>query len=153
MVDESLLEEMPAWLQEHARSYLETDGEKGHMWDSTVIGGPGPVQCLLLTTTGRKTGKKRLLPLIYGDTEGGVVVVASKGGAPSHPVWYLNLVAQPEVDVQVKSDRFRARARVAAGEERRRLWDEMVAIWAAYTSYQEKTEREIPVVVLERIPS
>ena len=102
MIDESLLEEMPAWLQEHARSYLESDGEKGHMWDSTVVGGPGPVQCLLLTTTGRKTGKKRLLPLIYGETEGGVVVVASKGGAPTHPVWYLNLESQPEVEVQVK---------------------------------------------------
>ena len=150
MVDESLLEEMPAWLQEHARSYLETDGEQGHMWDSTVIGGPGPVQCLLLTTTGRKTGKKRLLPLIYGETEGGVVVVASKGGAPSHPVWYLNLVDQPEVEVQVKAERFRAQARVAKGDERTRLWDEMVGIWAAYTSYQENTEREIPVVVLER---
>ena len=74
MVDETLLEEMPAWLREHARAYLETDGREGHMWDSTVIGGPGPVQCLLLTTVGCKTGKKRLLPLIYGETEGGVVV-------------------------------------------------------------------------------
>ena len=82
MIDESLLEEMPGWLQEHARAYRETNGETGHMWDSTVVGGPGPVQSLLLTTIGRKTGKKRLLPLIYGDTEGGVVVVASKGGAP-----------------------------------------------------------------------
>lgn len=150
MVDETLLEEMPAWLREHARAYLETDGREGHMWDSTVIGGPGPVQCLLLTTVGCKTGKKRLLPLIYGETEGGVVVVASKGGAPSHPAWYLNLVETPEVEVQVKADRFPARARVAKGDERAGLWEGMVAIWAAYTSYQEKTEREIPVVVLER---
>ena len=151
MIDESLLEEMPGWLQEHARAYLETNGETGHMWDSTVVGGPGPVQSLLLTKIGRKTGKKRLLPLIYGDTEGGVVVVASKGGAPTHPVWYLNLVDTPEVDVQVKADCFSARARTATGEERARLWDMMVGIWGAYTSYQENTQREIPVVVLERL--
>ena len=151
MIDESLLEEMPGWLQEHARAYLETNGETGHMWDSTVVGGPGPVQSLLLTTIGRKTGKKRLLPLIYGDTEGGVVVVASKGGAPTHPVWYLNLVDTPEVDVQVKADCFSARARTATGEERARLWDMMVGIWGAYTSYQENTQREIPVVVLKRL--
>ena len=151
MIDESLLEEMPGWLQEHARAYLETNGETGHMWDSTVVGGPGPVQSLLLTTIGRKTGKKRLLPLIYGDTEGGVVVVASKGGAPTHPVWYLNLVDTPEVDVQVKADCFSARARTATGEERARLWDMMVGICGAYTSYQENTQREIPVVVLERL--
>ncbi len=151
MIDESLLEEMPGWLQEHARAYLETNGETGHMWDSTVVGGPGPVQSLLLTTIGRKTGKKRLLPLIYGDTEGGVVVVASKGGAPTHPVWYLNLWDTPEVDVQVKAGCFSARARTATGEERARLWDMMVGIWGAYTSYQENTQREIPVVVLERL--
>ena len=151
MIDESLLEEMPGWLQEHARAYLETNGETGHMWDSTVVGGPGPVQSLLLTTIGRKTGKKRLLPLIYGDTEGGVVVVASKGGAPTHPGWYLTLGDTPEVDVQVKADCFSARARTATGEERARLWDMMVGIWGAYTSYQENTQREIPVVVLERL--
>ncbi|MCH2173155.1 nitroreductase family deazaflavin-dependent oxidoreductase [Myxococcota bacterium] len=151
MIDETLLDEMPEWLQQHARSYLETDGKVGHMWDSTVVGGPGPVPCLLLTTLGRKTGKKRLLPLIYGTCEAGVVVVASKGGAPTHPVWYLNLVDNPEVDVQVEADCYRAKARVAQGEERNRLWDMMVGVWAAYTGYQEKTEREIPVVVLERV--
>ena len=149
--DEILLKDMPDWMASHARSYLETDGAEGHLWDSSSIGGPGPVPCLLLFTKGRKTGKTRLLPLIYGDTDAGVVVIASKGGAPTHPVWFLNLEAHPEVEVQVKGDRFRARARVAAGEERTRLWNEMVAIYAPYTEYQDRTEREIPVVVLDRM--
>jgi deazaflavin-dependent oxidoreductase (nitroreductase family) len=149
--NEILLKDMPDWMAKHARSYLESDGAEGHLWDSSFIGGPGPVPCLLLFTKGRKSGKTRLLPLIYGDTEAGVVVIASKGGAPTHPVWFLNLEAHPEVEVQVKGDRFRARARVAKGEERTRLWDQMVEVYAPYTEYQERTEREIPVVVLDRM--
>ncbi len=149
--DEILLKDMPDWMAKHARSYLESDGAEGHLWDSSFIGGPGPVPCLLLFTKGRKSGKTRLLPLIYGDTDAGVVVIASKGGAPTHPVWFLNLEAHPEVEVQVKGDRFRARARVATGEERTRLWNQMVEVYAPYTEYQGRTEREIPVVVLDRM--
>jgi deazaflavin-dependent oxidoreductase (nitroreductase family) len=119
------------------------------MWDSSVVGGPGLVPTLLLTTTGRKSGKPQVLPLIYGKTENGYGIVASKGGAPSHPDWYLNLTARPEVDVQVEARRFRARARTASGAERSTLWDQMVGIYLPYADYQKRTEREIPVVILE----
>ncbi|MCG8590776.1 MAG: nitroreductase family deazaflavin-dependent oxidoreductase [Proteobacteria bacterium] len=142
---------LPDWIREHVRRYLESDGADGHLWDSSFAGGPGVVPTLLLTTTGRKSGKPKLLPLIYGKTDGGYAIVASKGGAPEHPAWYLNLTAQPEVAVQVEAKRFRARARTLAGAERRAVWDQMVEIYAPYTEYQQRTEREIPVVVLEPI--
>jgi deazaflavin-dependent oxidoreductase (nitroreductase family) len=90
------------------------------------------------------------MPLIYGEADGKYVIVASKGGAPQHPGWYLNLTAQPTVEVQVLADKFRATARTATGEERARLWKMMAAIYPPYDAYQAKTQREIPVVVLER---
>jgi proline iminopeptidase len=129
---------------EHVRRYEETDGEVGHEWKEGV-------PTLVLTTTGRKTGQERKFALIYQEIEGDVVVVASKGGAPNHPGWYFNLVEHPEVGVQVGADRYRARARTAAGEERAKLWDALAAVWPAYNEYAKKTDREIPVVVLERI--
>jgi deazaflavin-dependent oxidoreductase (nitroreductase family) len=91
----------------------------------------------------------QILPLIYGKTEGGYAIVASKGGAPSHPAWFLNLTAHPDVEVQVEAKRFRARARTASGGERSALWDKMVKIYPPYTAYQKRTDREIPIVVLE----
>jgi deazaflavin-dependent oxidoreductase (nitroreductase family) len=129
--------------EEHVRLYRETDGETGHEWreESTI---------LLLTTKGRRTGNETTTPLIYnldGDTP---VIVASQGGAPEHPGWFLNLSKTPEVGVQIKEDRFRAIARVTEGEERERLWRLMNEIWPHYDEYAEKTDREIPVVVLER---
>jgi len=136
-------------IDDHLRRYLESDGKDGHMWDSAPVGGPGPVPTLLLTTTGRRSGKPVVMPLIYGEADGNYVVVASKGGAPQHPGWYLNLVAKPEVEVQVLAKRFRAKARTATGAERSRLWEKMAAIYPPYNPYQKKTEREIPVVVLE----
>jgi deazaflavin-dependent oxidoreductase (nitroreductase family) len=128
---------------EHVRRYLETDGEVGYRWRN---GAP----ILILTTTGRRSGEERVKPLIFGEDDGRYVVVASKGGAKHHPDWYLNLRAEPDVHVQVKADRFRARARTAEGEERARLWERMAEIWPAYDDYRQKTDREIPVVVLER---
>lgn len=129
---------------EHVRRYEETDGEVGHDWEKGV-----PV--LILTTKGRKTGRERKSPLIYQEHRGGYVVVASKGGAPTHPAWYLNLEADPEVRVQVKADKFTARARTAEGAERDELWAKMAAVWPDYNEYQKKTGRQIPVVVLERV--
>ncbi|HUZ16218.1 MAG TPA: nitroreductase family deazaflavin-dependent oxidoreductase [Gaiellaceae bacterium] len=128
---------------EHVRRYQETDGEEGHNWreGSTI---------LLLTTTGRRTGNETTTPLIYQLDGDNPVIVASKGGAPEHPGWYENLAQAPEVGVQIKGDKFRARARVAEGEERERLWKLMNEIWPHYAEYQQKTDREIPVVVLER---
>jgi deazaflavin-dependent oxidoreductase (nitroreductase family) len=130
--------------EEHVSRYIETDGEEGYIWreGSTI---------LLLTTTGRKSGKEITMPLIFGEDGDSQVLVASRGGAPEHPGWYLNLEANPEVAVQVKADKFRARARTAEGEERERLWKMMNEIWPHYDEYQTKTTRQIPVVVLDRI--
>jgi deazaflavin-dependent oxidoreductase (nitroreductase family) len=128
--------------QEHVRRYRETDGAEGHDWQGA--------SCLILTTKGRRSGEPRDAPLIYGTDGEDLLIVASKGGAPEPPAWYLNLEAEPDVEAQVLADRFRARARTATPEERPRLWAKMAEIWPQYESYQRKTEREIPVVVLER---
>jgi len=128
--------------EEHVRRYRETGGEEGYIWRG--------VPTLLLTTTGRRSGEPRTTPLIFGRDGDRYVIVASKGGAPRHPAWYLNLSADPRVEVQVRDDVFAATARTAEGEERERLWKLMTEIWPAYDDYQAKTRREIPVVVLER---
>lgn len=136
------------WIAEHIKLY-RTDPEKAHMWDSTPLGGPGLLPTLLLTTRGRKSGEARALPLIYGTDGDRYVVIASKGGMPNHPLWYLNLEAHPECEVQVGAKKLSARARAAEDEERERLWKRMVEIYPPYTDYQKATERTIPVVVLE----
>ena len=128
--------------QEHVNRYRETDGEEGHDWQGTTT--------LLLTTKGRKSGQERTTPLIYGENGKSYMVVASKGGAPEPPAWYLNLQKNPLVEVQVWGNRFRARARDATPEEKPAMWKQMVSQWPAYDDYQAKTDREIPVVVLER---
>ena len=128
--------------QEHVDRYLETDGEEGHAWQGTTA--------LILTTKGRRSGEERSTPLIYQEHDGNYLVVASKGGADEPPAWYRNLEEDPSVTVQVKGDRFAARARTAGAEEKPDMWRTMTAAWPAYDEYQEKTEREIPVVVLER---
>ena len=127
--------------QEHVYRYLATDGAEGHDWRGT--------QTLLLTTTGRRSGRQRQLPLIYGRHGDDYLVVASKGGSPKPPAWYLNLDASPEVEIQVKGDKMRAHARTATTEEKPELWSIMTKEWPAYDEYQERTDREIPVVVLE----
>ena len=137
------------WIKEHIELY-RTDPEKAHMWDSTPLGGPGPLPTLLLTTKGRKSGKPRALPLIYGEAGNGYVVIASKGGLPNHPIWYLNLEAHPECELMVGAKAVSARARVAEGEERQRLWQQMAKLYPPYDEYQERAgARTIPVVVLE----
>jgi deazaflavin-dependent oxidoreductase (nitroreductase family) len=128
---------------EHVRRYEETDGAEGHDWQGTTT--------LILTTTGRKSGQQRRHPLIYQKHGRDYLVVASKGGADEPPSWYLNLVAHPDVHVQVKGDKFEARARTATPEEKPEMWREMTAAWPAYDDYQKKTSREIPVVVLEPV--
>jgi deazaflavin-dependent oxidoreductase (nitroreductase family) len=127
---------------EHTQRYKETDGEEGHEWQGTKV--------LLLTTTGRKSGQQRELPLIYGTSGGDYLVVASKGGADRPPAWYVNLKANPEVEVQVRGDRFKAHARDATPDEKPRMWETMASEWPAYNDYQKKTDRELPVVVLEQ---
>jgi len=128
---------------DHVRSYLETNGEIGYRWkeDSPIA---------ILFTTGRTSGEQRANPLIFGRDGDDVVLVASKGGAPKDPGWYRNLRANPEAEIQVMGDRWHVRARVAEGEERERLWERMNELWPHYDEYATRTEREIPVVVLER---
>ena len=129
--------------KEHVDRYLATDGEEGHDWKNGT-------SILILTTTGRRSGEERSTPLIYGRRGDDYIIVASKGGSPTPPAWYLNLSENPTVTVQVKADRFTAHARTATDEEKPELWRIMSEHWPAYDSYQTKTERPIPVVVLER---
>ncbi len=145
----AIFSEIP-WIAKHIELY-RTDPEKAHMWDSTPLGGPGPRPTLLLTTTGRKSGEPRALPLIYGAVGDSYAVIASKGGMPSHPLWYLNLEARPECELMVGAKAVSARARVAEGKARERIWAQMAELYPPYLDYQKATERKIPVVVLDPI--
>jgi deazaflavin-dependent oxidoreductase (nitroreductase family) len=143
--------ELPDWIKNHVSRYLASNGEDGYLWDASLGGGKGLVPTLLLTTVGRKSGRVLTLPLIFGRAGPDYVIVASKGGAPAHPAWYLNLLANPEVQVQVKGEKFTARAHTAPGAERAALWAKMVEIYGPYAQYQTKTDRQIPVVVLKPV--
>ena len=150
MSENRIPDSLPDWIREHVELYLK-DGEAGHYWDASLGGGEGMLTTLLLTTRGRKSGRPLTLPLIYRPTDSDCYcVIASKGGAPNHPAWFLNLSADPSVQVQVVNDKFSAVARVAEGAERERLWQMMVDYYAPYTDYQAATQRQIPVVVLDR---
>jgi deazaflavin-dependent oxidoreductase (nitroreductase family) len=128
------------WVKQHIDRYVETDGEDGQFWRG--------VPTLLLTTTGRKSGELRRSALIYGQQGPNYLIVASVGGADKHPAWYLNLVANPEVELQVGADVFTARARTANDIEKPEVWAIMTKIWPDYDDYQAKTKRPIPVVIL-----
>jgi deazaflavin-dependent oxidoreductase (nitroreductase family) len=128
--------------REHVKRYQETDGREGHEWEGTTT--------LLLTTTGRKSGEPRTTPLIYRQHDDAYTVIASNGGSDEPPLWFRNLEADPNVEVQVLGDRFAARARTASPEEKPAMWRKMTETWPAYDEYQQKSAREIPVVVLER---
>ena len=137
-----------SWIADHIALY-KSDPEKAHMWDSGAAGGTGPLPTLLLTTVGRKTGEPRALPLIYGNLGDSYVIIASKGGMPDHPLWFRNLEANPECDLMVGAKAVSARSRVATGEEREKIWKMMAEIYPPYLDYQERTDREIPVIVLD----
>ena len=142
-----MAEEKPAselYGDEHVRRYRETNGELGFKWKRGS-------EILLLTTKGRKSGEERTHALIFREVDGDHVIVASTGGMPTHPAWFVNMEANPDdVEIQVKADVFKVRHRVAEGEERERLWDLMNEVWPDYAAYQKKTDRQIPVVVLSR---
>jgi deazaflavin-dependent oxidoreductase (nitroreductase family) len=127
---------------EHVRAYRETGGEQGYHWRGTEI--------LLLNTIGHQSGKPRTMALIHRTDGDRFVVVASKGGAPEHPAWFANLEADPDVTIEVRDEVIPVHAKVAQGEERARLWSLMTEVWPDYDKYQARTEREIPVVVLQR---
>jgi len=126
--------------EDHIRAYRESGGEVGYIWNG--------VPTLLLTATGRRTGQKRTSALIFGRDGDDYLVVASMGGAPSHPLWYLNLQANPEAAIQVKADTLPVTARTASADEKARLWKIVTGVWPNYDVYQSRTDRDIPVVVL-----
>jgi deazaflavin-dependent oxidoreductase (nitroreductase family) len=126
--------------EEHVQRYRETDGEVGYLWNGVPI--------LLLTTTGRRSGAARTTPLIFARDGDDYVVVASMGGAPRHPYWYENLVAEPSAHIQVRSEKLAVTARTAGDDEKSRLWDVVRDQWPNYDVYQSRTDRVIPVVVL-----
>ena len=152
MTEAKLAPNMPKWMVDHTNLYLSSGGKEGHMYTINLPNLPArEVPSLLLTTTGRKSGEKFLFPLFYGKSGSSYYIVASKGGAPDHPGWYKNILANPEVEVQVGTEKMKARARTATGEERERLWQKGLEFWPPYADYQKKTERQIPVVVLDPV--
>lgn len=126
---------------EHVRRYLATGGREGHIWNG--------VPTLVLTTTGARSGQKRQSAMIYGRDGERYLVIASMAGAPKHPSWYHNLVAHPDAVINVGDQEIAVHATTAEGAERERLWRIMAEIWPNYDVYQTRTERVIPVVVLE----
>ena len=130
--------------------YRWTGGLLGSTWR---VGSAFPwgIPVLLLTTIGRKSGQPRTLPLIFIEEGDHIIIVASKGGLPSEPLWYKNLVANPECDVQIKRRKMKAKARTASPEEREALWPKLVAHYPDYASYATWTDRIIPVVILEPV--
>lgn len=138
-----------AWIADHVQLYF-TDPAKALLWDSTVAGGPGPLPTLLLETVGNKTGKPRPRPLLFTEHEGGYVIAASKGGSPTDPAWYVNLLAMNSVPVRVGEDQFEASWRLLSDEEREEVWPVMVSSYPPYAVYKAATERNIPLVFLSR---
>jgi proline iminopeptidase len=152
MADAQLAPNLPQWMVDHTNRYLASGGTDGHLYKITQPGRPDlTVPSLLLITTGRKSGAKYIFPLFYGTTGDSYIIVASKGGAPEHPGWYRNILANPEVEVQVGTRKLRAKARTATGSEREALWVKALEFWPPYADYALKTTREIPVVVLDPI--
>lgn len=141
--DDEVIDSPVGWVAKHIRRYVESDGKEGHLYQG--------MPTLLLTTRGRKSGLLRRTALIYGQDGDRYLLVPSNGGSTEHPAWYLNLLAQDEVEVQIGAEKFNARARDATPDEKPALWQIMVAIFAQYKTYQKKAGREIPVVILERI--
>ena len=140
------------WLKQHTEAYLN-DPEDAHDWDSSPVGGSGLVPTLLLTTIGRHSKKPRPTPLLYQPTGAGFIVVASRGGSDRHPAWFLNLRDNPECKLRVGKFSYRAKARILGQDERPAYWDWMVRFWPDYKTYQAKTDRQIPVVILESTPT
>ncbi len=141
--DEEVFDSPTGWVKSHIKTYVESDGKKGHLWRG--------LPTLLLTTQGRKSGKLRRTALIYGQDGKNYLLVASNGGDPNHPAWYLNLSANPNVELQVGTDKFQARARTANAKEKPGLWKIMSKIFPTYDRYQAKAAREIPLVILEPV--
>ncbi|MCX6398385.1 MAG: nitroreductase family deazaflavin-dependent oxidoreductase [Propionibacteriales bacterium] len=133
------------WVRDQVAEYEASGGAKAN----TLQGSKYPI--VVITSVGAKSGNLRKNPVMRVEKDGVYLAIASKGGAPDNPSWYDNFVANPEVDLQDGPEVKSYRARIAEGEERAQWWDLAVATWSTYASYQEKTDREIPVFVLEPI--
>jgi deazaflavin-dependent oxidoreductase (nitroreductase family) len=140
--DEEIIDSPAGWVAKHIRTYVESGGTEGQKYAGRDL--------LLLTTRGRKSGKLRRTALYYGVDNGRYILIASNGGSPKHPLWYLNLLGESRVEVQVGPEVFSAVARPATEEEKPRLWEMMVSIFPNYAAYQKKATRDIPVIVVER---
>lgn len=140
-----------AMIAAHIRMYL-TDPERAHMWDAGALGAGEAVSTLLLTTTGRKSGEPRHAPLLYVDDGDGYLIIGSKGGHADHPIWFLNLQADPDCEIRVAQRHTKARARILDGTEREAAWAKITARHVVYLKYQARAERQIPVVRLEPCP-
>jgi deazaflavin-dependent oxidoreductase (nitroreductase family) len=142
-IEEEAVADSPTdWVRQHIRDYVQSNGRNGHLFRG--------VPTLLLTTRGRRSGVRRRTALIYGEAGDSYLVIASDGGAPKHPAWYLNLAEDPAVDVQIGAEIFPAWARIASDAEKPLLWQQMTAILPSYNTYQAKAARDIPLVILER---
>ena len=142
---------MQDWQEEHLRRYLQSGGTEGHLYDFGPLNNAGYQPICLIKHVGRKTGRTLIVPLIYGMVEGEIIIMASKGGAPAHPAWYLNIASSSEVEDKIATQAFRATWREPADSERQRMWDQMVAIYPPYAEYQESTDRLIPLVMMRPI--
>ncbi|BBZ41128.1 nitroreductase/quinone reductase family protein [Mycobacterium conspicuum] len=136
------------WISEHLETYLTSAGTRGHIMDLTEIGGRAVTTHCLIKYVGRKSGKVYITPLIYGNVGGEIVVVASKGGADTHPGWYLNILASNTIGVQIATQAFEATWREPEGEERHQVWAYMAHLYPPYLTYQQSTSRQIPLVML-----
>jgi deazaflavin-dependent oxidoreductase (nitroreductase family) len=139
------------WTKEHLGQYLSSGGAQGHILDLRSVGGHAVTTHCLIKVLGRKSGEGYVKPLIYGNVGGEIVIVASKGGADTHPQWYLNILQSETIGVQVATQAFEATWREPKGEERHRVWAHMSHLYPPYLAYQASTERHIPVVMLEPV--
>jgi deazaflavin-dependent oxidoreductase (nitroreductase family) len=137
------------WMKEHLAMYLESGGAKGHIVDLSAVGGREMTTHCLIKYVGRKSGKTYIKPLIYGNVAGEIVIVASKGGADTHPEWYLNIVASETIAVQIATQAFEATWREPEATERHGVWEYMCHLYSPYVSYQRSTSRHIPLVMLK----
>ncbi|MEZ5742969.1 MAG: nitroreductase/quinone reductase family protein [Sphingomonadaceae bacterium] len=148
---EAIREKRGDWVTEHREKYLNSGGAEGHIEDLTPVNGHSFGTHILLKYVGRKTGRTFITPLCYADIGGEVIICASKGGADSHPAWYLNLVSRPEVEFQIATQAFKGTWREAEGEEREKLLAFMTECFPFYGDYQGWTERKLPIIAMKAV--
>ena len=147
----AIRQERRDWMVKHRDIYLQSGGTQGHVEDLSDVGGHNFTTHCLIKVRGRKSGTTRIVPLIYGDIGGEIVIGASKGGADRHPEWYLNIRSSETVGLQIATEAFEATWREPEAEERHQVWAYMTKLFPPYLGYQTSTERHIPVVMLKPV--